>query len=248
MASLRKLLNRGLSSLRLELRRLPPKISPTSSAHEVLWNSEIQLFKNYHVGCGSILASGFLNIDDSPLGNKYDFHEHYIYEVKEIPGAFILKYDLSQGLPAQSNSLMKIYHSHFLEHLNRDQGVKFFKDCFNSLASGGVMRFALPDFRLWCTNYIEGNSNFFNWYRSNFLPVDEYHYQTPAQIFTGMLFNHGHQMAYDFESLASLLGKIGFKNIAIGTWGESLHFEQLQLLEAQDSQRRNESLIIECHK
>lgn len=63
-----------------------------------------------------------------------------------------------------------------------------------------------------------------------------------------MLFNHGHQMAYDFESISWLLKKIGFRDITVGVWGESLHFEQLQLLEAKDSQRRNESLIVECHK
>jgi len=248
MASLRKIINRGLSGFRLELRRLPPKISPSLSAHDGLWNSENQLFKNYHVGCGSILASGFLNIDDSPLGSQYDFREHYIYEVNEIPGAFILKYDLSRGLPAHHHSLQKIYHSHFLEHLKRDQGVKFLKDCFHSMSNGGVMRFAIPDFRLWCSNYIEGKTEFFDWYRNNFLPADDYHYHTPAQIFTGMLFNHGHQMAYDFDSLKWLLTKIGFKNIEIGVWGESLHFEQLHLLEETSSHRRNESLIIECHK
>lgn len=248
MASLRKILNKGLSIFRLELKRLPPKISPYSSAHDSLWNGDIPLFKNYHVGCGSILAKGYLNIDDVPLGDKYDFKEHYLYEVKEIPGAFILKYDLARGIPAQHKSLQRIYHSHFLEHLTRDQGVKFLKDCFSALEDGGVMRFALPDFRLWCTNYINGNNNFFDWYRSNYLPKDEYHFHAPAQIFTGMLYNHGHQMAYDYESIALILEKIGFRNIALGVWGDSRYFEGLDLLESQDSQRKLESLIVECRK
>ncbi len=248
MASLRKILNNGLSHFRLELRRLPPKIDPISSAHEILWKSDNSLFKNYHVGCGSILASGYLNIDDFPLGNKYEFREHYIYEIDEIPGSFILKYDLSKGLPAQIGSLKRIYHSHFLEHLTRDQGIKFLKDCFQSLAVDGVMRFAVPDFHLWCSKYIKGDINFFAWYKNNFLPNSEYHYSTPAQIFTGMLFNHGHQMAYDFESLSWILNKVGFKNIKIGNWGESSYFDQLHLLEDEKSQRKYESLIIECQK
>jgi predicted SAM-dependent methyltransferase len=248
MASLRKLLNKSLSRFRLELKRLPPKISPHSSAHNVLWNSDIPLFRNYHVGCGSILAKGFLNIDDVPLDQKYDFKENYFYEVKEFPGAFILKYDLSRGIPAHHNSLDRIYHSHFLEHLTRDQGVKFLKDCFYSLADGGIMRFALPDFRLWCTNYISGNNSFFDWYHKNYLPKDEFHFHTPAQIFTGMLYNHGHQMAYDYESIALLLEKIGFRDIGLAVWGNSSYFEGLDLLESQNSQRKLESLVIECHK
>jgi predicted SAM-dependent methyltransferase len=248
MTSLRKLLNKGLSRFRLELKRLPPKISPHTSAHDVLWNSDVPLFKNYHVGCGSILAKGFLNIDDVPLDLKYDFKENYFYEVKEFPGAFILKYDLSHGIPAHHGSLQRIYHSHFLEHLTRDQGVKFLKDCYYSLEDGGTMRFALPDFRLWCENYIKGQGDFFSWYRTNYLPDDEYHFHTHAQIFTGMLYNHGHQMAYDFESISLLLTKVGFRDINLGVWGDSMFFEELELLEAQDSQRKLESLVIECRK
>ncbi len=110
------------------------------------------------------------------------------------------------------------------------------------------MRFAVPDFQLWCTNYINNNKEFFSWYKGNYLPDDEYHFHTSAQIFTGMLYNHGHQMAYDYESIFSILSKIGFNNIELGRWGNSSYFENLEVLEAPDSQRKIESLIIECHK
>lgn len=246
--SLRKLLNKGLSHFRLELRRLPHKIKPSEDAQELFSGKNTQSFVKYHIGCGSILAKGFLNIDDAPLGNQYDFREHNIYEAKEMPGAFILKHDLSKGIPARNDFLQRIYHSHFFEHLSRDQGVQFLKDCYRSLEVGGIMRFALPDFRLWCTNYVNGKGAFFDWYRNNFLPEHEFHYHTHAQIFTGMLYNHGHQMAYDFESLSSLLTKIGFKDIAIGQWGSSLYFDELDSLESSNSERRIESLIIECRK
>ena len=161
MASIRKILNKYLSQVRLEIIRLPKKISPHGSAHTSIWNNKTPMFKKYHIGCGSILAEGFLNIDDSPLGNEYAFKEHEIYEAKEVPGAFVLKYDLFRGIPAHQNSLDRIYHSHCLEHLNRDQGIKFLKDCFYSLEKNGVMRFAIPHFQLWCTNYINNNKEFF---------------------------------------------------------------------------------------
>lgn len=248
MTSIRKILNKGLRHFRLELKRLPYKISAHSNVHEALWMSKNSQYKNYHVGCGEILAKGFLNIDDSPQAGRYDFQEHKIYESIEVPGAFILKYDLSQGLPAQAGTLDKIYHSHFLEHLSRTQAITFLKDCFHSLSDGGVMRFALPDFRLWCTNYINHSEEFFGWYRDSFLPCDEYHYHTHSQIFTGMLFNHGHQMAYDYDSLSFILSKIGFRNIGIGSWGVSSYFDGLGTLESPDSERRHESLILECFK
>jgi hypothetical protein len=82
----------------------------------------------------------------------------------------------------------------------------------------------------------------------NYLPDDEYHFHSNAQIFTGMLYNHGHQMAYDFETISIILSKIGFVNINLGIWCESAFFEELTLLEGHDSQRRIESLIVECQK
>ena len=248
MASLRKIINKGLLHLRLEIRRLPPKITHFASAHDVLWCNDVPIFKNYHVGCGSILAKGFLNIDDSPLENRFEYKENYVYKVNGLSDTFILKYDLSKGIPAKVNSLQRIYHSHFLEHLTRDQGIKFLKNCYYTLEKGGIMRFALPDFYLWCTNYVNKNKTFFDWYRTNYLPVDKYHFHTSAQIFTGMLYNHGHQMAYDFDSISLLLEKIGFKDICLGTWGFSDFFEDLGALEAKESQRRHESMIIECQK
>ena len=132
--------------------------------------------------------------------------------------------------------------------MTREQGLKFLKDCFSSLENDGVMRFALPDFRLWCSNYIDRNLSFFNWYQNNFLPEDEYHFHTPSQVFTGMLYNHGHQMAYDYESIFFLLDRIGFRDIKIQNWGLSEQFEGLDFLEAQDSKRKDESLVIECRK
>lgn len=246
--SLRKLLNRALSHFRLEIKRLPPKISPQSSAHEAIWNIDAPLFKSYNIGCGSVLAPGYLNVDDAPLQNKYDFSRQYVYESDEIPGAIIFKYDLSNGIPAKPNSLSRIYHSHFLEHLTREEGLTFLKDCYYSLEINGVMRFAVPDFRLWCKNYLDRDLDFFSWYRKNYLNENSDYFHTNAQVFTGMLYNHGHKMAYDFESLSFLLSKVGFDDIQICRWGQSLFFDGLGHLEDVNSQRKLESLIIECHK
>ena len=46
MPSLRKLLNKALSNFRLELKRLPPKIAPQSSAHGVYGEMKHHYLKN----------------------------------------------------------------------------------------------------------------------------------------------------------------------------------------------------------
>ena len=70
MTSIRKILNKGLRHFRLELKRLPYKISVHSDVHKELRMNENSQYKNYHVGCGEILAKGFLNIDDAPQAGR----------------------------------------------------------------------------------------------------------------------------------------------------------------------------------
>ncbi len=71
-------------------------------------------------------------------------------------------------------------------------------------------------------------------------------------VFSGMLFNWGHKMAYDFQSLTKRLEHIGFTDIQSiiqsMEWGISQRVPSLMILESGDSPRRFESLIIECRK
>ena len=55
-------------------------------------------------------------------------------------------------------------------------------------------------------------------------------------------------MAYDFESLEDKLSKIGFKNINSANWGESNLIPSILELEPLQSDRKFESLVIECKK
>ena len=83
--------------------------------------------------------------------------------------SYALAHDLRNGVPAANSSLQTIYHSHFLEHLTNDEGASFLRDCYQCLADGGTMRFALPDFELWCKKYVSKESNFFDWYKNAYL-------------------------------------------------------------------------------
>ena len=67
-------------------------------------------------------------------------------------------------------------------------------------------------------------------------------------VFSGMLFNWGHKMGYDFQSLSARLAEIGFVDITRMEWGVSQRVQSLCVLESVDSERRIESLVIECRK
>jgi predicted SAM-dependent methyltransferase len=207
-------------------------------------------FKNYHLGCGYILANDFLNIDSGELTDRNLFGRKpgKVIDLSETNQGYALTYDLRKGIPAASSSLDVIYHSHLLEHLTNKDGRAFLEDCFRCLADGGTMRLAVPDFELWCHNYLSGDSAFFDWYQQTYLCGLVDACPTKAMTFSGMLYNWGHSMMYDYDTLHHKLANIGYVNIRRMGWGQSECVPCLPVLESSDSDRRVESLVIECCK
>lgn len=203
--------------------------------------------KQYHLGCGPVFIDGFLNID----GDLRRFYSNIADDVPSLvpgrPMAAVLQYDLRNGIPAAPDSLEVIYHCHFFEHLSDLEGMAFLADCHKCLAPGALMRFALPDFGLWCENYISNNVAFFDWYRKAYLNNDVSRFKTNAAVFTAMLYNWGHRNSYDFQTLSALLHAAGFSDVRQVAWGVSDRIPLMELIEDQNP-RQMESLVIECVK
>jgi predicted SAM-dependent methyltransferase len=202
-------------------------------------------FSRMHLGCGTIIADDFINVDCAFSELKEALDEGCLYSIDGKPNTFILKHDLKNGIPSEPKSLDVIYHSHFLEHLSREESLIFLKNCEQNLKPGGHMRVVVPDLELWCQNYIGRKLEFFDWYKSAYLGKDNPMYKTTASIFTGMLYNWGHKMAYDFEALESLLKDCGFTNIRKSTWGHSSKIPDIDKIE-NSNPREFESLLVEC--
>lgn len=202
------------------------------------------VYKNLHLACGKVYASDFLNIDEKPRGLSFVIAENEILKIPTLPNSFVMKYNLANGIPADFNSISYIYHSHFLEHLDKINGFKFLKNCYDVLELGGRMRIAVPDFQLWCSNYTSKNENFFKWYKSNFCKNKDL---THLEIFNQVLYQN-HLYMYDFETLNKILQSIGFHDIEKIEWGISNSFPSLNDLENNDSLRKPESLVVECKK
>lgn len=102
-----------------------------------------QLPKQYkgthiHLGCGSHVFEGFLNID------KY--HEH--------PN--VLKYDLLK-MPFTNDSVDTIYSSHSLEHLPVRSANAALTYWYNLLRKDGVLYLAIPDLEEICFILLDSN-------------------------------------------------------------------------------------------
>lgn len=67
----------------------------------------------------------------------------------------IIVHDISRGLPFRSNSIDAAYHSHVLEHIDRDKVSAFTKEVLRVLKPGGIHRVAVPDLHRLVERYLE---------------------------------------------------------------------------------------------
>ena len=66
----------------------------------------------------------------------------------------LLVHDLSQGIPFPDASVDVVYHSHMLEHLDREVVGHFLVECGRVLRPGGVIRIVVPDIERCCRDYL----------------------------------------------------------------------------------------------
>ena len=107
-----------------------------------------------HVGCGLVLLEGWLNV-------LYEPRQEY-GRVKEENGRALLNYNLLKQWPIEDNSIQFIAGSHFIEHLDLNQGIMFLKEGFRVMRPGGVIRLSCPDLGIYIKNYSENNTSFFD--------------------------------------------------------------------------------------
>jgi SAM-dependent methyltransferase len=122
--------------------------------------------KILNLGCGTKTSdkSGIINIDWSiylrlkrvtilrpviPLFFRGDRLERF----KSLPGN-IMVHNLAKGIPFSSGSVDAVYHSHMLEHLDRDIAEAFLTEVKRVLKPGGIHRIVVPDFERQCREYL----------------------------------------------------------------------------------------------
>lgn len=66
----------------------------------------------------------------------------------------IMVHNLAHGIPFASNSVDAVYHSHMLEHLDRDVAERFLLEVKRVLKPGGYQRIVVPDLEHICRAYV----------------------------------------------------------------------------------------------
>ncbi len=114
-----------------------------------------------NLGCGATRPEGWLNVDYS-LGARLA-RIPLVGSLARVFGLFdqdwsgdIAIHDLRRPLPWPDGSAAVVYSSHTLEHLAREEGVRFLRECRRALAPGGVLRLVVPDLRAILADYEKG--------------------------------------------------------------------------------------------
>ena len=66
----------------------------------------------------------------------------------------ILVHNIAKDIPFENGSVDVVYHSHVLEHLDKDVAKRFLLECQRVLKPGGVIRIVVPDLERLCGQYL----------------------------------------------------------------------------------------------
>jgi predicted SAM-dependent methyltransferase len=186
-----------------------------------------------HLGCGRDVRPGWVNID---LWNQK--------AARPDAETFFIQYDLRQGLPVVDECSSFIYSSHFFEHLDYDQAVRLFEDCYHALEPGGIFRIALPSFKMLFQAYLEDDPARLNLLIPRLPP--RIRDVSPEVIMlidhiSHSVFEYGeHKHLYDEDKIMALLNAIGYSAVRVSTF-------QAQI-DVNDPLRQQYSFYIEATK
>jgi len=186
-----------------------------------------------NIGAGSAGADGWVNID--------------INSGKNVSCI----YDCRHHLPFSDNSVRMIFTEHFMEHIDYTEDVPFFlTECYRVLQPGGVIRIIVPDAEKYVKAYFKRDweqlaamSTHINDHHYDEHFKSKYHAMMEPLNF---IFRQGghHKYAWDYENMAFVLEKYGFKKVKRQQYGQS-YIDELAI---DQEERANESLYTEAVK
>ena len=111
----------------------------------------------------------------------------------------------------KDDSVNLIYSSHFIEYFDRNEIISLLKRWKKVLKKNGILRLAVPDFRVCADLYLKG-----------LFPLENFLGPLYGKMKMGDKLIY-HKTVFDFESLKKILESIGMTNISIYDWRKTEH-------------------------
>ncbi|MFZ0277950.1 MAG: methyltransferase domain-containing protein [Candidatus Sulfotelmatobacter sp.] len=202
-----------------------------------------------NLACGTRTDANWNNLDFSPYAllrrqpllvkflRKTGFLSDQRYLRLQAVDPAIIRWNLARGIPFEGASFDVVYHSHFLEHLDRGAALLFLRECHRVLKTDGILRVVVPDLELLLRTYCTALADldledsltaetahecaiyrlFDQMVRSEVSGAEE---QMPwvrriERLIRGNAATTGenHRWMYDRHSLARILRRIGFRDV-----------------------------------
>ncbi|MCX7046451.1 MAG: methyltransferase domain-containing protein [Candidatus Sumerlaeota bacterium] len=167
-----------------------------------------------HLGCGARILEGWVNVDYA-LGAKLAKAPLFRFINRKVKifdmdwDRRIYLHDLRKRFPWPDGSVEMAYSSHTLEHLTREEGLFFLKECHRVLNLGGIIRIVVPDLACIVADYQSGKLR-----ADQFVESLGVLYATPHRGWKKRLapfMEFPHRCMYDTPALTAICSEIGFE-------------------------------------
>jgi len=136
-------------------------------------------------------------------------------------------------LPYSDNEFFGVYSEHFIEHVYKYQGIKFFKDVMRILKPGGVVRTVWPPYEF-VDLLVSGEEltpdqqmfveHYYNFYivKEKFSPPGNSHRSKREQCALGLLYQKGqHLYVWSKIEMMNMLKNLGYTNVKLMNYQDS---------------------------
>jgi predicted SAM-dependent methyltransferase len=190
-----------------------------------------------NVGSGPVVAAAWISIDGSwqarLAGHRWLARAAlrlFGIEIGHWPQGIRCR-SVSRGLGFEDESIAVVYASHLLEHLYRQEALRFLRDVRRALVPGGVCRIVVPDV-----------AAIVGWYLAHQREPAEQRKQPSSDLLMRLLLLrpdrprgtgivallrqwadlHDHKWMYDQEGLLALVAEAGFADVSARGYLESV--------------------------
>jgi len=145
--------------------------------------------------------------------------------VRDVPAPGCIVYDM-RNLPMDGvadNTYSGVYNEHFIEHLEKDEGINFLKEMFRVMTPSGVIRIVWPSMDF--VDYLKSDRDLTDdpfvehYYRvyiqkHKFAPKGTEHLSPQLQCAEGLLWQQGeHKHLWYKQELIDTLVELGYQNV-----------------------------------